>query len=324
MDRTEKRAIIISTSHDCAANLAGEALLIEAEYDRVLYLWENDPCIVVGRYQNAWAECNLQKMREDNVQLVRRQSGGGAVYHDRGNLIFTFIENKETASEEENFDLLIAALARVGVTAEHSGRNDVTMDGKKISGNAFQKTRTKFCHHGTLLVHGDLLVMDDYLTPSSTKLASKAVQSVAARVGNLSEQVPSITISQVKEAFIEEFIARYGESEIIAIDYSSDPAAQERYDLFGNYDSILKRSPPFSHQISHRFNWGEVTVELLVRAAVIERATIYSDALDTTFLPIAQAALQGVAYAKEALGEAAHHQEHPLAAELLRYIAEDI
>ncbi|MCK9546869.1 MAG: lipoate--protein ligase family protein, partial [Sphaerochaeta sp.] len=182
-----KRAIYLAQSHDCAANLAGEAYLMGLDYDRILYLWENDPCIVIGRYQNPWAECNLQKMEEDGVRLVRRQSGGGAVYHDRGNLIFTFIGDKASATREENFDLLLSALSSLGLECELSGRNDITLDGKKISGNAFQNTATKFCHHGTLLVRGNLAVMGDYLTPSATKLSSKAVKSVASRVGNLSE-----------------------------------------------------------------------------------------------------------------------------------------
>ena len=216
-----RHAIYCAQSHDCAANLAGEAYLMGLDYDRILYLWENDPCIVIGRYQNPWAECNLQKMEEDGVRLVRRQSGGGAVYHDRGNLIFTFIGDKKNASREENFDLLLTALASLGLECKLSGRNDVTFDGKKISGNAFQNTATKFCHHGTLLVRGNLNVMGDYLTPSETKLASKAVKSVESRVGNLSEGRADITNEMVKEAIIAEFNRRYGPSEPVELDFTT-------------------------------------------------------------------------------------------------------
>ncbi|MFA6904802.1 MAG: lipoate--protein ligase family protein, partial [Sphaerochaeta sp.] len=158
-----KNAIYLATSHDCAANLAGEAYMLTLEYDHILFLWVNDPCIVIGRYQNPFSECNLKNMEEHNVQLVRRQSGGGAVYHDRGNLCFTLIGNKETTTKEENFSLVLKALANLGLHCELSGRNDILLDGKKISGNAFQTTATKFCHHGTLLVSSDLSVMSNYL-----------------------------------------------------------------------------------------------------------------------------------------------------------------
>ncbi|MFA5698801.1 MAG: lipoate--protein ligase [Sphaerochaeta sp.] len=293
-----KQAIYYSTSHDCAANLAGEAYLMGLEYDRILYLWVNDPCIVIGRFQNPHSECNLAAMERDNVQLVRRHSGGGAVYHDRGNLCYTFIGDKETATKEENFDLVIQALAKLGIEAEQSGRNDILWEGKKISGNAFQNTKTKFTHHGTLLVKSDLSVMANYLTPSETKLASKAVKSVASRVGNLKEAKADVTVEEVEQALEEVFEEHYGESEVFHINFSEFEAAQANYRLFGDLDLILKSTPPFTHTFTHRFNWGEVTLNLFVAEDTIESLTLFTDSLDTTLAQRAEEHLVGLRYEK--------------------------
>lgn len=293
-----KQAIYYSTSHDCAANLAGEAYLMELEYDRILYLWVNDPCIVIGRFQNPHSECNLAAMERDNVQLVRRHSGGGAVYHDRGNLCYTFIGDKETATKEENFDLVIQALAKLGIEAEQSGRNDILWEGKKISGNAFQNTKTKFTHHGTLLVKSDLSVMANYLTPSETKLASKAVKSVASRVGNLKEAKADVTVEEVEQALEDVFEEHYGESEVFHINFSEFEAAQENYHLFGDLDLILKSTPPFTHSFTHRFAWGEVTLNLAVAEDTIESLTLFTDSLDTTLAQGVEELLVGLRYEK--------------------------
>ena len=240
-----RRAIYIATSHDCAANLAGEAYLIKEDVEHILYLWVNDPCIVIGRFQNPYSECKHERMDEDGVQLVRRKSGGGAVYHDGGNLCFTLIGNKETSTKEENFALILAGLAKLGIKADLSGRNDILSAGKKISGNAFQTTATKFCHHGTLLITSDLSVMANYLTPSSTKLASKAVKSVASRVGNLSEVKKDITTQEVEQALIEAFFDNYGPTHVTPIDFKQLKEAQADYHQFGDRADIW-RNPPNS------------------------------------------------------------------------------
>ena len=313
-----KQAIYYSTSHDCAANLAGEAYLMDLPYDRILYLWVNDPCIVIGRFQNPHSECNLPAMEKDGVQLVRRQSGGGAVYHDRGNLCYTLIGNKDEATKEENFDLIVEALARLGITSEQSGRNDILMGGKKISGNAFQNTKTKFTHHGTLLVTSDLSVMANYLTPSETKLASKAVKSVASRVGNLKEAKADITVEEVELALEHEFRKRYGESEVFHINFSEFEAAQENYRLFGDLDLILKNTPPFTHSFTHRFAWGEVTLNLHVTEDTIQSLTLFTDSLDTTLEERTQKLLIGVRYEKAQI--AALEASEPALNELLGYL----
>ena len=315
-----KNAIYVAESHDCAANLAGEAYLLTLDYDHVLYLWENDPCIVIGRYQNPFSECNLQRMEEKQVQLVRRHSGGGAVYHDRGNLCFTLIGNKETSSKEENFSLILEALSSLGIECELSGRNDILIQGKKVSGNAFQTTATKFCHHGTLLIQSDLSVMGQYLTPSSTKLSSKAVKSVSSRVGNLAEARGDISSDLVQQALIETFIRRYGPTEVQTVDFAALEQVQTNYRLFGDRSLILEKTPQFSHSFTHRFDWGEVTLHLQVVKGVITEVKLYTDALDTSLAERAAKALTGVAYDIGAIGDIQKQIEQADLASLLAHL----
>lgn len=303
-----KNAIYLAKTHDCAANLAGEAYLLSLEYDHILYLWVNDPCIVIGRYQNPYNECNLARMEEEGVQLVRRHSGGGAVYHDQGNLCFTLIGDKHTSTKEENFALVRGALESLGIPTELSGRNDILSQGKKVSGNAFQTTPTKFCHHGTLLITSDLSVMGNYLTPSSTKLASKAVRSVASRVGNLSEAKIDITNREVQRALIDAFCQVYGPTEIVEVDFTTMAEAQEKYKLFGDRQIILEKTPQFTHSFTHRFDWGETTLHIDVQHNKIKEVRVFTDALDTSMPTRIKTVLEGLDYDENALKRAQEDQ----------------
>ncbi len=315
-----KNAIYLAKSHDCAANLAGEAYLMSLPHEHVLYLWVNDPCIVIGRYQNPFSECNLQRMDEEGVQLVRRQSGGGAVYHDQGNLCFTLIGNKEQSNKEENFALILKALSSLSLDCELSGRNDILLNGKKISGNAFQTTATKFCHHGTLLISSDLSVMGNYLTPSSTKLASKAVKSVTSRVGNLKEGNQRITNEMVQNALIETFKEMYEDAEVQEIDFTTFPDAQQNYHRFGDRSQILEKTPQFSHSFIHRFPWGETDFRILVEKGVISDIRMFTDSLDTSIVDRIKALLIGVPYEKQAITTVLQKCEQDDCSDLLTYL----
>ncbi|MDY0287549.1 MAG: lipoate--protein ligase [Sphaerochaeta sp.] len=319
-----RKAIYVATSHDCAANLAGEAYLIKEDLDHILYLWVNDPCIVIGRFQNPYSECNLQRMDEQGVQLVRRKSGGGAVYHDRGNLCFTLIGKKDTSSKEENFALVLAGLKKLGIEAELSGRNDILSQGKKISGNAFQSTPTKFCHHGTLLITSDLSVMANYLTPSSSKLASKAVKSVASRVGNLSEVKSDITNKEVQDALIEAFCDKYGPTHVTPIDFKQLREAQDDYRLFSDRALILEKTPQFTHFLHHRFSWGECSLHMDVHKTKITEVRLFTDSLDTSLPERIVTKLEGLPYAKGALQDASQGCDDEGVLELLSFLIDQL
>jgi len=181
---------IVNDHTDPRINLAVEEYALNYLDPREEYviLWQNEPTVVVGRNQNTVAEVNAPFIKERGIHVVRRLSGGGAVYHDFGNLNFTFIVDaqKEMVSNFEYFTRpVIQALASLGVEAEFSGRNDITIDGKKFSGNAQYWSKNRLLHHGTILFNSQLDVVQEALNVSADKLQSKGVKSVRSRVTNI-------------------------------------------------------------------------------------------------------------------------------------------
>ncbi len=264
-------------------NLATEKLLFDKlEKDSViLYLWQNKSTIVIGRNQNAWAECDLNAIKEDGITLSRRISGGGAVFHDLGNLNFTFIYGDENSDITKRIDVIKKACELCGIKAEASGRNDILASGRKFSGNAFYNSQGKGFHHGTILISVDMDKMARYLTPPKAKLVSKGVKSVRARTVNLSELSPLATIENMKENMIIAFEEVYGmHAEIIKAPLQAeiDTLSCE----FGNWDYIYGRNVPFNICCEKHFSWGHITIQLQAEKGKIKDIKVYSDSMDWT------------------------------------------
>ena len=158
----------IGESVDPYRNLAIEQYLMETvgEDTCILYLWQNSQTVVIGRNQNAWAECRTTELNRDGGHLARRLSGGGAVYHDMGNLNFTFLVSKKNYDLNKQLQVIVTACQNLGIDAQITGRNDVAADGRKFSGNAFFDSKGQAYHHGTLLVDVDMTMLGKYLMPS--------------------------------------------------------------------------------------------------------------------------------------------------------------
>ena len=186
-------------------NLALERSLFDFvdEDTVILYLWQNSHTIVIGKNQNAYAECKVDEFIKDGGTLARRPSGGGAVYHDLGNLNFSIICNESIAKEHTYQRIVKEALRFFGIVSEFNGRNDLTVDGKKFSGNAFYVKDDVLCQHGTILINSDFKELSKYLTPDISKLERNHVKSVESRVVNLSEISDKITVESMKEAMIK-------------------------------------------------------------------------------------------------------------------------
>ena len=214
-----------SMTTDPYTNLAVEEYLtFHAEPGEcILYLWQNAHTVVIGRNQNCWKECRVSELEADGGHLVRRLSGGGAVYHDLGNLNFTFCMRKEDADVDRQLQVIIEAVASFGLTAEKTGRNDVAINGQKFSGNAFFDSKGCYYHHGTLLLNVDTASMSRFLNPSKAKLQSKGVSSVRSRVVNLSSLCPHITVDTMKQAMFTAFSKVYG---LPAVPLCADRLAQ--------------------------------------------------------------------------------------------------
>jgi lipoate-protein ligase A len=311
MSNQTKLKVLISDSFDPWFNLATEDWIFR-DMDpsfKILFLWRNDQTVVIGRFQNPWSECNTAKMEKDNINLARRQSGGGAVFQDLGNTNFTFMSAKDNFNKNQNNNIIIRSLKSFGIEATPSGRNDInvsTVDGeKKISGSAFKETKDRSFHHGTLLINTDLAKLSNYLNPHPKKLESKGIQSVRARVVNLKELTTSITHENLTQKIIEEFFIEYNSSCEIEYLKSSDllkiEKLNEYYERLKDWNWRFGEAPQFSHTMSEYFNWGLVEVHLNVTKAQIDQIKIFSDSLHPELIELLMASLDKVSYNRTAV-----------------------
>ena len=302
--------VLISETYDPWFNLATENYIFqEMEPDHhILFLWRNNNTVVIGRYQNPWAECNVSNMERDDVKLARRQSGGGAVYHDLGNTNFTFMSSRENYSKERNTDIIVRALKRFNIPATASGRNDITVDDKKISGSAFKLGGDRAFHHGTLLIKADLSKISNYLTPDKKKLQSKGIKSVKSRVANLTDFNSAINHENLCEAIIEEFFETYGEKcEVEVLDHEQlkeIPHLQNYFDQMSDWNWRFGKTPDFAHHMAERFEWGRMEVYIDTKAGKIRDVKIYSDSLVPQMVEMLMTDLKDVHYDPASVQEA--------------------
>jgi len=188
--------IVTTENRDIYHNLALEEWLLDHADGRapVLFLFVNSPCVVIGKNQNPWRECRLSLMEKESVPLARRVSGGGAVYHDEGNLNIGVIVPRTEYREEKQYELVFQTLEKFGIKASKVRKNTLAAGGKKFSGQAFCFRRQHVLHHGTLLVSSDLKRLGRYLGPELDGIETKAVASVPSEVMNLSEAAPGLTV----------------------------------------------------------------------------------------------------------------------------------
>lgn len=212
-----KRLIFLKSPGDNVfVNQALEAALTEyvGEDEAALYLWSNSDAVVIGRNQDAYAECRVDALESAGGMLARRLSGGGAVWHDGGNLNFTFISCEKDEDKDANFGIVLSALASLGIHAELGGRNDLMLNGAKFGGSAYYRRDGKALHHGTVMVNTPPDAVARYLTPPAEKFEGKAVKSVASRVAPLESALPGITVQNVADALRDSFAAAYPEAEM--------------------------------------------------------------------------------------------------------------
>lgn len=268
----------------------------------ILFLWQNRRTVVIGRNQNCWKECRVSALEEDGGFLARRLSGGGAVFHDMGNLNFTFMARRPDYDVDRQLQVIITALESLGIHSQKTGRNDVAADGRKFSGNAFYRTGQFCCHHGTLLLDVDKEQMAAYLNVSREKLASKSVSSVRSRVVNLCELLPGLTADRLKTALVEAFSTVYGLTPR-KMEESALPAGEiDRLAArFTSPDWKYGRRLPFDYQLSRRFPWGDIQIQLHVEQGLVAEAAAYSDAMDPDLIGRLPGALSGCVCSRDAL-----------------------
>ena len=292
-----KLQIILGNQYNPYINLAVESNLLDNFLPNTvsLFLWRNKQTVVIGTNQNPYSECDVNTLLDEGGHLARRRTGGGAVYHDLGNLNFSFIADKNIYDVNRQMQVIQKALLNFNLETEVSGRNDITYQGRKFSGNAFAKTKFQGLHHGTILIKTDSERLQRYLKVKPAKLHKHGVKSVASRVINLSE-VADITSENIIPHLIKAFEDIYQNTATI-IDFNdlcnedaiklSQSISSEEY-LFGKWKE-------FHTKKSASFDWGNIDIDLNIDEdkGIIKDINIASDSLDPASINSAMELLKG-------------------------------
>lgn len=276
---------VINNSNNPYFNLALEEYFLKHKdiKEDILILWQNDNTIVVGKNQNTYEELNAEYVNDNNINVVRRLSGGGAVYHDLGNLNFTIIQ-PSSSDHKNDFSFftkpIIECLNKLGADAAFSGRNDILLDGKKISGNSQYFCKDKLLHHGTLLFNSEMTVLTKALKVKKEKFESKGVKSVGSRVTNISDYIDkSISLEKFKNMLVETvFEYRKGEIKNYELTETDIEKINELVkNKYGTWEWNYGKSPEFNYSKEIRFDAGSVSVKINVADGVIKDFKIYGD-----------------------------------------------
>ncbi|MBB6446064.1 lipoate--protein ligase [Bacillus benzoevorans] len=280
-------------------------------HESYLLFYINAPSIIIGRNQNTIEEINTEYVENNGVTVVRRMSGGGAVYHDLGNLNYSFITKDEGNSLQDNFKKftgpVIQALRKLGANAELMGRNDIEMDGRKVSGTAQFATGGRMYTHGTLLLNSNLDNVGKALKPRKEKIESKGVKSVRARVGNISEFIEQpMTVEEFRQFILKSVFEEEGGEikEYVLKDADWEKINEISRHKYQTWEWNYGKSPKFNIQNSHRFPAGTIDIRLDVDKGVIHHAKIYGDFFGWGNVADIEEKLKGVRYEKAALEEA--------------------
>lgn len=297
---------------DPRINLAIEEYALrtmDIEKDSFLLFYINQPSIIIGRNQNTIEEINTDFVEQNGIIPVRRLSGGGAVYHDLGNLNYSFL-TKDDGESFRNFKKftqpVIDALAKMGVEAELSGRNDILAGGKKISGNAQYSTRGRMFSHGTLMFDTEIDAVVSALKVSKEKIESKGIKSIRSRVTNIVDLMDKpMTIEEFR---LEILASIFGGAENVQYWELTEEDWENIYKLseerYQQWDWNYGKSPKFNMKHSHRFPTGGVDVRLEVNKGMIEEVKIYGDFFGVGDMDEVERLLTGLPYSKQAIEEA--------------------
>lgn len=277
-------------------NLATEQYLLEhqPEDSCTLFLWQNKNTVVIGRNQNAWAECRTGLLEEEGGHLSRRLSGGGAVFHDLGNLNFTFLTTNEDYDLDKQFSVIQTACDYAGISTERSGRNDLLANGRKFSGNAFYHNRTHAYHHGTLMVDVDVDKLQRYLSPPKAKLEAKGIASVRSRVVNLVDLSSCLTCDKMRHLMTDAFSQVYAQTpQTVVLSDTDKEEIRKIEQRIKSWDYLFGTPLPFSAECQTHFPWGNIQIQFQAKNGIVVAAKVYTDAMDWQLPSLLEEAFTG-------------------------------
>ncbi|MDE4542207.1 lipoate--protein ligase [Thermoanaerobacterium sp. R66] len=294
---------IYNKNTDPYFNLAAEEYVLKQFSDECFMLWRNRPSIIIGKNQNALAEINLDYVKEHNIPVVRRLSGGGAVFHDLGNVNFTFIVNDDLNgfSDFRRFTQpIIYVLRKLSLNAEFSGRNDITIDGKKISGNAQYYYKNRILHHGTLLVSSNMADLSAALKVRPIKFEDKGVKSVSKRVTNINEHLEKpIDIEEFINLIMDDIRLTTGGSGLYEFtDEDIRNIERLRDEKYNTWEWNFGMSPDYNLKNEKKFSGGTVEVDLNVSDGIIRDIKIYGDFFGKKDVKDVEEMLKGVKHSE--------------------------
>lgn len=272
----------------------------------VFFLWQNRPSVIVGYNQEVNTEVNLQYLKENDITLARRVTGGGAVYHDFGNLNYTIVGRSEDLERDypEYASLMMKALQAMGIPATLSGRNDILVDGKKVSGFAKRVCKNRLMVHGTLMFQVDVNVLTKVLNPSASKLQSKGIASVRSRVANLCDYLPEITDIQIFKNHLEAILSRnYEDKEYLLSDEDLANIQQLANEKFSLWEWNYGHSPKATLTHTARLACGTVEIHLTLAENRIASCRFGGDFLGNLSVEEVEKALMGTPYDANATRE---------------------
>lgn len=292
-----KLQIILGNQHNPYLNLAVESNLLDNFLPNTisLFLWKNRQTVVIGTNQNPYSECDIDSLLTEGGFLARRRTGGGAVYHDLGNLNFSFVADKNIYDVKRQMQVIQKALLDFNLETEVSGRNDITYQGRKFSGNAFAKTKNQGLHHGTILIKTDSERLQKYLKVKPAKLHKHGVKSVSSRVINLSE-VADITSENIIPHLTKAFEDVYQETAtIISFDDLCDDKAIRLSQHIGSDEYLFGKWKEFHTKKSATFDWGSIDLDIDIdeENGIIKDINIASDSLEPKSIEAAIELLKG-------------------------------